>query len=262
MNSLELASLTLQSQCEVSKVGGIYTVASAMLCQTLHHDVIAHNLANASTAGYKAIRVSMRSFGERGLRATPFGGLSASFSLPSGVTIGAQRIDFSPGVLERTGNRLDIAIDGNGFLAVRAPVGVIWTRKGNLRIGADGTLTTIDGFQVLGEDKQPILINGDVSITETGEVMSRGEIVGKLLIVQFDDLGALNPIGSGYYSGGTPRVSKSGFVIRSGYIERSNVNALSELVRMLTALRAYEAAAKALQAFDETARRASQAALA
>ncbi|MFN3421201.1 MAG: flagellar hook-basal body protein, partial [Armatimonadota bacterium] len=148
-----------------------------------------------------------------------------------------------------TGNPLDVAIDGDGWFVIQTPQGVRYTRKGNFALSRDGTLVTSEGFPVLGENNQPIRIPANAAaslrIAETGEIFAGTQRLGRLRVVS---LQSVQPIGDGYYLGVNPQPANAR--IAQGMLEGSNVQVVTELVRMLNALRSYEAAARTFSAFE------------
>ena len=228
---------------------GIYNTSSAMIVRLNELDIIAHNLANAETPGYKARRLSFLNFGETFLWTVNGTNNRPPARLPLGVTVGNQRLNLQAGSMRPTGNPLDVAIDGDGWFVVQTPQGVRYTRKGNFALSRDGTLVTSEGLPVLGENNQPIRIpanaTSSVRITETGEIFAENQRLGRLQIVTLQNL---QPIGEGYYAGVNPQPADARIV--QGMLESSNVQVVTELVRMLNALRSYEAAARTFSAFE------------
>jgi len=228
---------------------GIYNAASAMMVRLGELDIIAHNLANAETPGYKTQRLGFRNFGETFLWAINGTGNRPPARLPLGVTVSDQRLNLQAGSMKPTGNPLDVAIDGDGWFAVQTPQGVRYTRKGNFALSRDGTLVTSEGFPVLGENNQPIRIPpntaGSIRIAETGEIFAGTQRLGRLRVVA---LQGIQPAGEGYYTGVNPSPTNARIV--QGMLESSNVQVVTELVRMLNALRSYEATARTFNAFE------------
>lgn len=228
---------------------GIYNAASAMMVRLNELDIIAHNLANAETPGYKTQRLSFRNFGETFLWTINGTGNRPPARLPLGVTVNEQWLNLQAGSMRPTGNPLDVAIDGDGWFVVQTPQGVRYTRKGNFALSRDGTLVTAEGFPVLGENNQPIRIpanaTASIRIAETGEIFAGAQRLGRLQIVT---LRSVQPVGEGYYAGVNPRLAN--VRIAQGMLESSNVQVVTELVRMLNALRSYEAASRTFNAFE------------
>ncbi len=228
---------------------GIYNAASAMMVRLSEVDIIAHNLANAETPGYRAQRLSFRNFGETFLWTIAGTGNRPPARLPLGVTVDRQSVDLRSGSFRPTNNPLDVAIDGDGWFAVQTPQGIRYTRKGNFAISRDLMLVTSEGYPVLSENNQPIRIptNATVAIriAETGEIFAGTQRVGRLQVVT---LQTVQPVGNGYFLGANPQPSNTR--IAQGMLESSNVQVVTELVRMLNALRSYEMSARTFSAFE------------
>ncbi len=230
---------------------GFYNAASAMMVRLNELDLIAHNLANANSPGFRALRLSLGNFGETFLR------LASSFPvtnppparLPLGVTVSSQRLDLRVGAFQPTGNPLDVAIDGDGWFAVQTPQGIRYTRKGNFALDRNGTLVTADGYPVLGTNNQPIRVppssTDALRIAENGDLFLGTRQVGRLQIVTVQNL---RPADNGYYFGTNPQPANVRVV--QGMLEKSNVVVVNEMVRLLNALRTYEMAARTFSAFD------------
>jgi flagellar basal-body rod protein FlgF len=202
-------------------------------------DVVANNVANVNTAGYKADKSLFEEYLRTGAHEDNF-----VFK------------DFSQGPSEQTKNPLDVAIEGGGFLVVQTPAGERYTRDGGLQINNQGQLVTAAGNPVLGTSG-PIVFqptDHDVSIASDGNITvvegtSRTDSVrGKLRLVSFADAQKLLKEGSNLYSTGTAAaqpdtVSK----IRQGFIEKSNVSSVAEMSRMIEVTRTYTQIANMLQ---------------
>ncbi|MFL6819355.1 MAG: flagellar basal-body rod protein FlgF [Bradyrhizobium sp.] len=216
-------------------------------------DVVANNVANVNTAGYKADKSLFEEYLRTGAHEDNFVGRdrAVSFVLDSGTFK-----DFSQGPSEQTKNPLDVAIEGGGFLVVQTPAGERYTRDGGLQINNQGQLVTAAGNPVLGTSG-PIVFqptDHDVSIASDGNITvvegtSRTDSVrGKLRLVSFADAQKLLKEGSNLYSTGTAAaqpdtVSK----IRQGFIEKSNVSSVAEMSRMIEVTRTYTQIANMLQ---------------
>ena len=194
-------------------------------------DVITNNLANANTIGFK------RDFGHVLQGETAF-------------DVGTQ-IDLSSGDLVGTGNNLDAAINGSGFFAIETPSGVRYTRAGSFGLNAAGELVTKDALRVLSTSNSPIAVGeGRVEIRDGGVVMVDENEVATLKVVTFNDPARLEKEGfqrlvwtgdaSGIQLASDPQV-------KGGYIERSNVNAIDEMVHLMAAYREFEAVQRTLK---------------
>ena len=219
--------------------------------QVLHQrmDTTANNLANMTTTGFKAEHLVMRKLSEQPATAS---------DQPNTIAfVDAWKLqrDMSTGSLERTGNPLDAAIEGEGFFTVQTPDGgKAYTRDGRFSIDGSGKLITRDGMTVLGSGGA-ITIDpnaGDVSISKDGAVQQSGQILGKLDVAAFDKPGALEKMGGNLWKpvGQTSR-APVGARIAGGFVEGSNVNAVSELTEMIAISRTYESVGQMLSNADQ-----------
>ena len=194
-------------------------------------DVIANNLANANTTGFK------RDFGQ--ILEKEFGSEAAT------------QVDVSPGEVISTGNELDAALSGPGFFVVETSNGERYTRAGNFSLSGNGELVTKEGLRVLSTSNSPISIGeGKVEIHDGGVVMVDGNEIATLKVVTFNDITKLQKEGMSRFvwrgaPGGVQVVSDP--ELRGGYLERSNVSAIDEMVHLMSAYREFEAVQRALR---------------
>lgn len=217
-------------------------------------DVVANNVANTNTAGFKADRPMFQEFLTSGAREENFIGSDRRVSF---VQDRATFHDFAQGSTEETKGPLDIAIAGQAFLAVQTPGGERYTRDGGLQINAQGQLVTAGGNPVLGTGGPIVFQPGDrdISIASDGGVSVRegasktDSLRGKLRLVSFAQAQKLLKDGSNMYragDGATP-VADSNAQVRQGFIEKSNVNSVAEMSRMIEVTRAYTQISAMLQ---------------
>lgn len=216
-------------------------------------DVVANNVANVNTSGYKADKSLFQEYLKSGAHEDNFVGTDrrVSYVLDSGTFK-----DLSQGSTEQTKNPLDVAIDGGGFLVVQTPAGERYTRDGGLQINNQGQLVTAAGNPVLG-NSGPIVFqptDHDVSIAADGNVtvlegINRIDAVrGKLRLVSFAQAQGLLKEGSNLYSAGTAAPQPdTASKLRQGFIEKSNVNSVVEMSRMIEVTRTYTQIANMLQ---------------
>jgi flagellar basal-body rod protein FlgF len=216
-------------------------------------DVVANNVANVNTNGYKADKSLFEEYLKTGAHEDNFVGRdrAVSYVLDSGTYK-----DFSQGPTEPTKNPLDVAIDGAGFLVVQTPAGERYTRNGSLQINNQGQLVTAAGDPVLG-NAGPIVFqqtDHDVSIAADGNVTvqegtSRTDAVrGKLRIVRFADAQSLQKEGSNLYSAAAGAAQPdTASKLQQGFIEKSNVNSVTEMSRLIEVTRTYTQIANLLQ---------------
>lgn len=245
--------------------------------QQTQMDVIANNLANVSTNGFKRSRAVFEDLLYQTLR-QPGAQSSQQTQLPSGLQIGTgvrpvatERI-FTQGNLQQTGNSKDVAIQGQGFFQVLMPDGTIaYTRDGSFQSDAQGQLVTSSGFQVQPNITIPVNAlsitigrDGTVSVTEPGT--ANPVQVGTLQVATFINPVGLQAMGENLYvetaASGSPNINTPGIdgagLLNQGYVETSNVNVVEELVNMIQTQRAYEINSKAIQTSDQMLQRLSQ----
>ncbi|MGC8828596.1 MAG: flagellar basal-body rod protein FlgG [Verrucomicrobiia bacterium] len=246
----------------------LYSSASGMESQQLNLDVIANNLANVNTTGFKRMKVEFQDLMYQVTKA-PGAEQGGGNQLPTGLQIGqgsrpvaTSRI-FTMGELVQTGEKLDVAIEGDGFFEVQLPDGTrAYTRDGALKMGPDGRITTSDGlvlqggFQPVPPGTTSITISSDGEVTYDG---ASGRQTFRVQLVRFANPAGLESLGRNLYretlaSGpaeqGNP--GENGFGrLAQGFLEMSNVKVVEEMVNLIMAQRAYEINAKAAQAADE-----------
>jgi flagellar basal-body rod protein FlgG len=232
-------------------IRGLYVAAEGMAARQKAQDVLAMNLANVNTTGFKADRPVFETALQRilyrveGTGATPIGTLSAGALLTTTYT------DLQPGPLMRTGNPLDVAIEGEGYFAVQTPAGIRYTRNGAFSLNAEGILITREGFPVLGTQGVIRLPrSATLEIGEDGSLRIDGKVVDRLQIVQ----GTMRKDTNGWLVGNATPVATPRLI--TGMLEGANVNIVREMVEMIEYLRAYETHQRAIQAQDETLGRA------
>lgn len=210
-------------------------------------DATANNLANMTTAGFKVEHIVSRELSEKPATAAD---LPNDIAFADAWTL--QR-DFSSGPLERTGNPLDFAIEGEGFFVVQTQGGDAYTRDGRFNLDSQGQIVTRNGDPVMGEGG-PITLDpqgGPISVARDGSINQDGVVVGKLQVSTFDTPGALEKIGSNMWraTDEAPRTIEPR--IAGGFIEGSNVNAVMELTEMIEISRTYASIAKMISQSDE-----------
>ncbi|HYF93344.1 MAG TPA: flagellar hook-basal body protein [Symbiobacteriaceae bacterium] len=250
---------------------GIYTSASGMLADQRRLDVVANNLANAATTGFKRETTVSKAFTEflieRVNDGTPAGGLPTAVGrLGIGTYIVNTATRLTTGSLQPTGNPLDVALTGDGFFVVKTPQGVRYTRQGSFRENGDGTLVTPEGYEVLVDGHSVRAEEGNLSFTTDGDVMAGAQNLGRLTVLTSLDLGALRKEGNGFWVRAgdagdfpvllTPAETSGRYELKVGHLEASNVESVTEMVEMMTTMRSFEANQRALQAQDETLQKA------
>ncbi len=220
--------------------GGYYVALSGMRTRIDQLDRLADEIANASTPGFKGERA--------GHEKAPRGGFAEAFETAIDVTTGGRRLDARAGTIVNTGQALDIAIDGHGFLAVETPAGTRYTRNGHLARQPDGTLTTTDGAPVLGEDGPIKVGTGPVQIEADGTVLSNGVSAGRLRVVEFANPTALVREGGALLraADGAAPVEAAQPVLFAGSLEQSNVSVVERVAELTNVSRSFEALQRAV----------------
>ena len=206
-------------------------------------DMLANNLANMNTAGFKEQK-SFFTILSDSIGSTSSNDLHPLFPERTVQTNAA--LNLVDGMLQTTQRDLDIALMGDGFLEVSTPRGIRYTRNGSLSVNAKSQLATVDGLPVMGE-KGPILIGpGKLNITEQGEVFVNDIRTGRLKVVSPDNPGLLLKEGNSLLIPSDPgaQAKPGSAVVRQGFLEQSNVNAVTSVVEMVGIMRRFEAIQK------------------
>jgi flagellar basal-body rod protein FlgG len=250
------------------------TAASGMAAQQTNVDVIAHNLANVNTTGFRKQRAEFEDLIYQTIR-TPGGTTGEGQKLPTGIQIGegvrvvSTTQMHNQGSLIQTESTLDVAVEGDGFFQITRPGGQIaYTRSGNFRVDAEGRMVTVDGYQVEPAISIPtnatavtISPNGLVSVQTAGSTATQD--VGQLTLANFVNPAGLLAIGrtmfvptdaSGEAITGQPGQEGLG-TLASGFLEASNVEVVQEMIDLIASQRAYEVNQKVITTADEMLQR-------
>jgi flagellar basal-body rod protein FlgG len=241
-----------------------------MQAQSMNIDVIANNLANVTTTGFKRSRAEFQDLLYETLQ-PPGGSTSENTQAPTGIQLGhgvrpvAIAKTFTDGELQLTRNELDLAIEGTGFFQVTLPNGTTaYTRAGGFKLDKDGRIVTPDGFLLSPEISIPtdsislsVGLDGTVSALQAGESAPRQ--LGTIQLARFTNSAGLQSMGKNLFlptdASGTAMVGTAGEqtfgTISQGFLEMSNVSIVDEMVNMITAQRAYETNSKVVQASDD-----------
>jgi len=238
----KLSRSNIRSSRGARMVAGLYAAARGMVVQVHKQNVYANNLANANTTAYKRQRVAQNSFASA-LAATAG---QQEIALTSGG------LDMREGPIQKTGNALDVALHGPGFLVLRTPQGPCYSRDGRLRLDANRQLISIDGHPVAGQAGSITLPPGEVTITEEGDILVGGQKVDRLLITEFDTATTVRKFGGNLLQASAPPTPSPNTTVTQGYVEGSNVRVVEEMAAMLKGLRQYEANAAALRQQDSS----------
>ncbi len=262
----------------------VWVPLSGAIAQQYNVDTIANNVANANTPGFKRDQLVFKEhltaltkgvdqidLPNQEWRPSDFyhsqGAESAAVSVDGNYT------DFTQGQLRPTQNPLDLAISGEGFFEVLAPNGLRFTRRGTFNVNGEGVLVTDQGYPVLtkltpeqitsGNPPRPndrtitIGSSGQVSVTFDGSIYQQGQKIGELSVVEFTDKNALRKEGAGLFINPEPEniAPKVTSAVRQGFVEESNVNAVSEMSSLIKATRHFESIQKAMKAYDNIAQK-------
>lgn len=257
--------------------GALHVARTGLDAQSFRMQVVANNLANVNTTGFKRDRANFETLSYQimnapGAPSSAQNRYATGLNLGTGVSIeGTTRID-TGGPLQTTGNGLDVAIDGAGYFQVEMPDGRIgYTRAGNFTRSADGTIVTSDGKPLIPqiqvpEDATGITIGADGTVSASVPGSEGVTELGKIETARFANPAGLQAIGDNMLvetlASGAPQVGAAGEEgrgsLRSGMLEGSNVNVVEELVDMIETQRAYEVNSKMIQASDEMMKNATQ----
>ena len=251
----------------------LWTAASGMKSQQLNIDNVSNNLANVNTTGYKKQRMEFKDLLYENIQKSNLvegQGSPSNLQIGHGVMASATSRIFENGNLERTENPTDLALDGKGFFAIQNPKGQnLYTRDGSFKLSVDEDtkkLVTTEGYTVLSVDDDEIIIeNGqkDLAVDASGKVTvknSDGEFeeLGQIKVVQFLNPAGLEATGKNFYkatgASGEEIVldeEDAETSIAQGFLETSNVQVVDEMIKMITAQRAYEMNSKSIQTADD-----------
>ncbi|HEY8362903.1 MAG TPA: flagellar basal-body rod protein FlgG [Tissierellaceae bacterium] len=251
----------------------LWTAATGMRAQQFNIDTIANNLSNVNTTSYKTQRAEFKDLFYDTLKRANIvdeGGRPVNLEVGHGVMPVATKRDFRTGSFIETQNTFDFALDGAGFFAVMLPNGDIrYTRDGSFKLSVDGDeayIVTSEGYYVLSEDEDVITIEDglkDITVDELGYIYGRDEDdelveIGRLMIVNFLNPEGLQSVGQNLYqatdASGEPillEAEEMNTRVIQGYLEASNVQVVDEMVKMITAQRAYEINSKTITTADE-----------
>jgi flagellar basal-body rod protein FlgG len=251
-------------------IRALWTAASGMQSQQLNIDVIANNLANVNTTGFKKSRADFQDLMYQTLKTTGAPSTSST-EIPAGIQVGlgskaaAVNKIFTAGNVSQTGNQLDLAIQGDGFFQVKLPDGsTAYTKAGSFKKDSTGQIVTSDGYPlvpsiIIPSNASSVTIGNDGTVSAMQAGQTSPTTVGTIQLANFSNPSGLSSMGSNLLqpsesSGNaiTGTAGQSGFgTIAQGFLEMSNVSVMEEMVNMIASQRAYEINSKAVQAADE-----------
>jgi flagellar basal-body rod protein FlgF len=229
------------------------SAASGLRARMESLDLLANNLANAATGGFKSDREFYGLYSSAAAEA----GDSGLATVPA---IEKRWTDFSQGTLRKTGNSLDLALSGKGFFAVQGPSGPLYTRNGSLRISPAGALTSSDGYPVrlAGGGRLQVSSGTSLEIQTDGTIRQDGSILGRLDLVDFAEPNSLAKVGNNYFratDSGAPTLATATSV-EQGALEDSNVGTAESAIRIVGVMRQFEMLQKAVSIGAEMNRKA------
>ncbi len=233
---------------------GIYPALSGGVAYEKLLSVIANNVANINTAGYKADRPVFRVDVPASINET-----TSALSVKDKfyTEIDSVFTDFNTGVIRQTGNVLDLAIEGDGFFVLDTPEGPRYTRSGNFILDSSNAITTTDGHMVMGDGGPVILAEGTISIDTDGRVSVDGSEINKIRIVDFEKPYILKKDQNNMFLGSGEQTA-DGYKVLQGAVELSNVNSVKEMASMISVLRGYETYQKVMTTLDDMSARANE----
>lgn len=258
-------------------ITALYSAATGMEAQETNINVIANNLANVNTTGFKRSRANFQDLLYHNERAVG-SPASADTQVPTGIQVGlgtrtasVEKV-YTEGDLEQTGSDLDLAIKGDGFFQVGMPNGdTAYTRDGSLKKDSEGRLVTADGNPVIPgvvipENATKVAIGQDGTVTAFLDAESQGTVIGELELARFGNPSGLKSIGGNLKlesaASGTPILGAPGTdgfgSIAQGFLENSNVSIMQEMINLIAGQRAYEINSKAVKAADEILQQTTQ----
>jgi flagellar basal-body rod protein FlgG len=258
-------------------IRSLWIAKTGMEAQQTQLDNISHNLANASTNGYKRSHAVFEDLMYQNLRQSGANTTEQTL-LPTGLQVGlgvrpvATARIFSQGNLQQTSNNLDLAIKGDGFFQIQMPDGTnAYTRDGSFQLNANGQIVTNNGYTLLPgitvpANAQSLTVGADGTVTVTLPGQTAPQQIGQIQVANFVNPAGLDPKGqnlfvetasSGTPNAGAPNANGLG-ALQQGFVETSNVNVVEELVSMIQTQRAYELNSKAVQTSDQMLQKLAQ----
>ncbi len=242
-------------------IEGLYAAASGMIAIEGRQSVVANNIANAATPGFRRQNPVQKGFYEvlKNKMRHPFW-----FNTEEGPGGGLRMVetftDLNGGAVTTTGDSLNVALSGQGYLVVDTPQGERFTRNGKLAVDSQGVLKTADGLAIQGEGSGNINVGtGKMTIDSEGTVLSDGVTVGKLRLIEFEDPHMLSRVGHNLYSASPEAMRRSAASVDTrvhhNSLEMANVQLPYEMAQLMLGTRAYAANQRVITAIDETASR-------
>lgn len=235
---------------------GFYNLTSGMLSQGRRLDVIANNMTNVSTAGYKADTYTDSTFHEYMVSRTDNKDKSQPVQLgKSSYILAPSKLytDYTQGVLEPTNQNLDFALEGDGFFAVQTDNGTAYTRAGNFSLDDEGYLCLPGEGRILDISGEPIVLGTDkINVDTTGAIYTeQGSYLGQIGVYSFQDNTQLTRDAQGLFTAGGQTATAASATVHQKMVERANVELVQEMTSMMTAERAFQSAAQVSKMYDQ-----------
>lgn len=231
----------------------LYQAASSLHAMDRWQELIAENLASGAVPGYKKQDFSIVAV-QAGLHGAPAAGGSRGVMMTTGSPV----TNFGPGESRVTNIKTDVSIDGKGFFEVQLPTGAMgYTRNGEFHIDSQGQLVTNEGYKVQGENGPLVLDlnnHNELSISASGEISQGADSKGRLRLTEFANTGLLTRLSGSYFTADNPGVGASASTtstVRQGMVEASNLSVVTEMAKLLTAMRMFESNQKMAQIHDD-----------
>ncbi|MBO8129179.1 MAG: flagellar hook-basal body protein [Peptococcaceae bacterium] len=234
---------------------GIYIGGAAMNVAQTRARVLANNLANVGTPGFKEDRVSFTTYLEHAVNARQSGRYHPVGPMDYGVAVNGITTNLAGGPLKYTGNKYDLALQGEGYFTVQAGEDTLYTRDGSFHVDASGSLVTADGRLVLGQNGPITLAPGDFEVRPDGTILQNGAEVDRLRIMRLPagEPEAWQKNGENYfdYQGNTGMEEATSCQVQQGALEGSNTDLAAAMLEMQTVVRTYQAGQKIISAHDQ-----------
>jgi flagellar basal-body rod protein FlgG len=240
-------------------IKGIYASGSGMQPRMMKLEVVANNIANANSTAFKKDNLFIQVMKDAGLTMTQGQGELKGLDCK-------EYTDFTEGSFVQTDNPLNFGIQGRGFFVVDTPEGTRYTRNGNFSMSTDGTVVTEQGYPVMGSSgkiqiPQPQKISETtIAVNERGEITMGNVLLGKIRVVDFEDLNQLKKAGGSLFETSADEkaatVDGKTLIVRQGYLEESNVEGIEEMIHLVELTRSFETDQRTLQVQDTTLERA------
>ena len=237
-------------------IRGFYAAVSGMVSSFARAQTVSNNLANLGTAGFKEDINSFRSFRTMLLNKIAADGQQPVGRLSNGSEITRAVLKMDQGSLRETDNPLDIAVEGPGFFTVQTPLGVSYTRTGQLYRDRLGNLVTGDGAAVMGQNGPIVLASSDAQFAPDGTVLVGGVPVDQLQLVEFENPDSLKKQGANRYRATEDPIAATSTGVHGGFLEESNVDSTRAVVDLALVQRAYDASQMLTRLNDDTLRSA------